>query len=154
MGLTTADSNSRTAICDILIIWWIKAFNMINNEYRMKKTKENREPRRPTHQFFKYVQPGQSSQCHSNSSQQKVHTRSMIELEPNPRYQLSNRQMHPALHQHLNNVSSSYEAAEIYTVKSSSLKKFLSLFAGSGNSNSLLDLKHGASTKPAKQPEG
>jgi len=50
----------------------------------MKKTRENKETRKINTPFFKYIQPGQSLAP-------KVHTRSMMELEPSVRYQQSAR---------------------------------------------------------------
>jgi len=75
----------------------------------MRKGKENKDPKKPLQQFFKYVQPTQLNHQHSNSSNSKIHTRSLIDLDQNGRYQLTNRANQPLKDQHYASLSGNIE---------------------------------------------
>jgi hypothetical protein len=55
----------------------------------MKKAKEVKETRKNNQDFFKYVNTSKPS---GFSIQSKTHTRSMMDLDPNVRYQQSARE--------------------------------------------------------------
>lgn len=97
----------------------------------MKKTREGKENRRNGANFFKYVQP----QAFSLSQQSKIHSRSLMDLDQNTsRYQQSARG--PSSKEiHHTSLAIPADQPENETVKSHSLKKFLSIFGGPANLN-------------------
>lgn len=96
----------------------------------MKKNRDGKENKRnPTH-IFKYAHPQPSQPL----QQSKLHSRSLIELEQNTsRYQQSAR-MPSGRDAHHSSLCAS-DALEVDTVKSNSLKKFLSIFGGPAHLN-------------------
>ena len=98
----------------------------------MKKHRDGKENKRNASNLFKYVQPtsnylGQSS---------KLHTKSVVDLDNNHgRYQKSAR-VPSSKENHHSSMSIPVEKPENDSVKSHSLKKFLSIFGGPANLNS------------------
>ncbi len=103
----------------------------------MKKAKEIRQTRKNNQNFFKHVQSSKP-----NFNQSKTHTRSMIDLDQNMRYQQSAREVSQSNKQnHHLSIGNQPDEAE---GKSSSLKKFLSLF---GTSTKLFSNQSGNSAR-------
>lgn len=117
----------------------------------MKKVREGKENRKNGANFFKYVQP----QTFSISQHSKTHSRSLIDLDQNTnRYQQSaripnNKEAHHA------SLGTPSEQPEKDTVKSQSLKKFLSIFGGTGHLNpSTYRRVSAADEKPSPKTSG
>ena len=73
----------------------------------MKKAKEVKDTRKNNPNFFKYVN---SSKPNGFSIQSKTHTRSMMDLDPNTRYQQSARET-----SHHNNNNKENHQLSLYT---------------------------------------
>lgn len=97
----------------------------------MKKGREGKENRRNGSNFFKYVQP----QSLGLSQQSKLHSRSLLDLDQNSaRYQQSARG--PTTKEiHHSSLGVPSEHVDPETIKSHSLKKFLTIFGGPAHLN-------------------
>ncbi len=102
----------------------------------MKKPKDGKENRKTNINFFKYVQPPQTT------TRNKTHSRSLLDLQQPIRQQQTSRATH-IYQQHHNSLSTPSDSLE-HNPKSNSLKKFLSLFGGPGslNNNSCRESTH------------
>ena len=97
----------------------------------MKKGREGKENKRNVGNFFKYVQP----QSNTLSQQSKIHSRSLMDLDANSsRYQKSAR-IPNSKENHHSSLCATTDQHEVDTIKSHSLKKFLSIFGGPANLN-------------------
>jgi hypothetical protein len=101
----------------------------------MKKAKEVKETRKNNPNLFKYIN---ATRATGFPLQSKTHTRSMMDLDPNARYQQSARE---TSHHNKENhqLSLCNHTEEQQEVKSNSLKKFLSLFGSNASNNPILN---------------